>query len=294
VRRIVTSLFGIMLVALLAGSCRGRSPLPAESPAAAPPVASGVTIVCPTRGPFNESSGYFGQFYEDYILAYVFKDMKRGLYVDVGASDPDANSVTKYFYTSGWRGISIDANPEILTLLEKSRPEDTNLGIGISDTPGELTFYRFTRFSGLSTFDPQIAARHKAAGVDYETIKVPVTTLNEVLDRPKSPKQEISFLNVDVEGFEKRVFTGIDFARHPVQVIMAESTAPETEAPTYQAWEPILVKGGFLFAMDDGLNRYYVHRTHRELLPRFLEASYCVGSDKVAKDLKLNGYMPAR
>ena len=57
---------------------------------------STTTIQCPPRGPFGNGPTYYSQFYEDYILGYVFKDHEHGFYVDVGANDPDDSSVTKY------------------------------------------------------------------------------------------------------------------------------------------------------------------------------------------------------
>ena len=113
---------------------------------------STATIQCPTRGAFGNGPTYYSQFYEDYILGYVFKDQKSGFYVDVGANDPDKSSVTKYFYLAGWRGINIEPIPELVEKLNQSRPEDTNKGVAISDKPGELTFYKGVGdASGLST-----------------------------------------------------------------------------------------------------------------------------------------------
>jgi len=101
-----------------------------------------------------------------------------------------------------------------------------------------------------------------------------------------------TFLNVDVEGFERQVFSSVNLKQHPASVILAEATVPLTETPSYQAWEPTLFAAGYLFAMDDGLNRYYVHPDHRDLLRRFAEAHYCVEMDKISKGIKLNGYLP--
>jgi FkbM family methyltransferase len=291
----------MVLTALSCGGGRTASPAPAPGADAGAAIAPGppqaaaaptASITCATRGPFGGPSDYYSQFYEDYILSYVFRDVKNGVYVDVGANDPNDSSVTKHFYLAGWRGINIEPNPELRPLLDKARPEDVNLSVGISDKPGFLTFYRFTRFSGLSTFDRAIALRHRKAGVEFQEVRIPVTTLNEAL-KHDIVKNGITFMNVDVEGFEKQVFTGIDFSQHPVTVVMAEATAPETEIPTHQIWEPILFKAGYLFAMDDGLNRYYVHPAHRDLLPRFVEVNYCVGMDKIAKGIKLDAFTQA-
>jgi FkbM family methyltransferase len=284
--------------ALLAGCGEPAKPAAEPKPAAltAPPVTadkSATTIQCPTRGRFGNGPIYYSQFYEDYILRYVFKDQKTGFYVDVGANDPDKSSVTKSFYLAGWRGINIEPIPELVERLNKSRPEDANVGVAISNRPGELTFYKGLRgASGLSTLSPSIAASHRAKGFTFKTIRIPVTTLNTVLDEHAKDTREITFLNVDVEGFEKQVFSSIDFKRYHPRVIMAESTAPLTEVATHQQWESILIDNGYIFAMDDGLNRYYVHRSQESLLPKFIEADFCVLRDKLDKHLHLDGFEP--
>ena len=284
-------------VAILAG-CREPAkprvePVPAAA-TAAPAIAdrSTITIQCPTRGAFGNGPTYYSQFYEDYILAYVFKDQKSGFYVDVGANDPDISTVTKYFYLAGWRGINIEPIPELVEKLNTSRPEDANEGVAISDKPGNLTLYKGINASGLSTLSPQIAASHRARGFAFTTIKIPVTTLNAVLDAHAKDKPEITFLNVDVEGFEKQVLSGIDFQRYRPRVIMAEATAPMTETATHQLWESILIDNGYIFAMDDGLNRYYVHSSQESLLPKFIEADFCVRRDKLDKRIHLDGFEP--
>jgi len=75
-------------------------------------------------------------------------------------------------------------------------------------------------------------------------------------------------------------------------VITAESTAPLTEVATHQVWESILTVNGYIFAMDDGLNRYYVHRSQENLLPKFIEADFCVLRDKLGKRINLDGFEP--
>ena len=297
----IVAAFALATSALLAGCSEPSKPAAAPAtpppsaiaPAPAPAAGGKVTaaIQCPVRGDFGEGPTYYSQFYEDYILGHVFKGQKSGFYVDVGANDPDDKSVTKYFYLAGWRGINIEPIPELVEKLNKSRSEDTNKGVAISDKPGQLTFFKGSA-SGLSTLSPKIAASHEARGFTFTKIKIPVTTLNAVLEEHAKDKPEITFLNVDVEGFEKQVFSGLDFKRYHPHVIMAESTAPLTEVATHQEWESILIGNGYLFAMDDGLNRYYVHNSREKLLPKFLEADFCVKWDKVDKRLRLDGFMP--
>ena len=295
------AIFAMLTSAVLAGC--GEPAKPAEPalaaaapPATAPPATANTSttmIQCPARGAFGNGPTYYSQFYEDYILGYVFKNQKTGFYVDVGANDPDKSSVTKYFYLAGWRGINIEPIPELVEKLNQSRPEDTNKGVAISDRRGVLIFYKgLGDASGLSTLSPRIAASHRAKGFKFATVKIPVTTLNAVLDEHAKDKPEITFLNVDVEGFEKQVFSSIDFKRYHPRVIMAESTAPLSEVATHQVWESILTGNGYIFAMDDGLNRFYVHSSQESLLPKFIEAEFCVLRDKLAKRINLDGFEP--
>ena len=294
--RTVAAIFAMVTSGCLAGCGPDRpgvEPASAAVSAAAPNARKSlITIQCPTRGAFGKGPRYYAQFYEDYILGYVFKDQAKGFYVDVGANDPDDSSVTKYFYLAGWRGINIEPIPELVEKLNKSRPEDTNKGVAISDAPGELTFYKGVSASGLSTLSPTIAASHRAKGFEFTTIKIPVVTLTTVLDEHAKDAPEITFLNVDVEGFEKQVFSGLDFTRYHPRVIMAESTVPLTEVPTHQVWEPILIRNGYIFAIDDGLNRYYVHSSQEALLAKFIEVGFCVQRDKLDKRLDLDGFEP--
>jgi len=293
--RVLAAIFALAANASLAGCGGPAKPVAEAAPATAARATadkSTSTIQCPPRGAFGNGPTYYSQYYEDYILGYVFKDYSNGFYVDVGANDPDDSSVTKYFYLAGWRGINIEPIPELVEKLNKSRPEDTNKGVAISDRPGQLPFYKGVKASGLSTLSPTIAASHRTEGYEFTKIMIPVTTLTAVLDEHAKGKAEITFLNVDVEGFEKQVLAGLDFKRYHPRVIMAESTAPLTEVATYQAWESILIDNGYIYAMNDGLNRYYVHKSDENLLPKFIEANYCVLRDKLEKHLKLDGFKP--
>lgn len=271
----------------------GSTALPPPVTATAPPSPDApIVFSCPARGPFTTRGPYFSQFYEDYVLSYVFSDVANGTYVDVGANDPDAMTVTKHFYLKGWRGVNIEPNPDHRAKLQKSRPEDENMELGIADTRATLQFYRFDPPAhGLSTFDREIAERHGKAGYQYDEIVIPVVTLTDVLDKSQIVDGAFNFLNIDVEGFERKVLTGLDFARFPPAVVMIEATAPLTEEETEHDWEGVLYGAGYRFALDDGLNRYYVHSSRLDLLPRFLEANYCVGRDKIGKHIKLDGFM---
>ena len=50
----------------------------------------------------------YAQNFEDVILWRALKDVKDGLYIDVGEHDPEVDSVSLLFYQKGWRGIHVE------------------------------------------------------------------------------------------------------------------------------------------------------------------------------------------
>jgi hypothetical protein len=90
----------------------------------------------------------------------------------------------------------------------------------------------------------------------------------------------IDFLKIDVEGFEAAVIAGGDWERWQPRVIVVEATEPNERTPSHDAWEPALISAGYVFALFDGLNRFYAHRSEPELL-RELAYPACVFDDYV-------------
>ena len=233
--------------------------------------------VCPVPRQGGNSDLY-SQYFEDYILSIVFKDVQKGSYIDVGANHPDYSSVTKYFYKKGWRGINIEPIPQAHQMFLNERPGDINLNIGASNRQNEMQFYRIFRKDSkrdvLSTFNKEIFLKTRKDGYNYESIKIPVTTLNQVLNM--HPLKEISFINIDVEGHEKQVLEGLDLKKHRPAVFIIEATEPGTSIPSHETWELILLNNNYEFILFDGLNRYYLANDHRgKFINNFKKAYTC-------------------
>lgn len=247
--------------------------------------------VCPPSN-FQWTWAYYSQFYEDYILSYVFHDYDMGYYIDVGASNPNILSVTKYFYLRGWRGINIEPIPDMINALKQYRIEDINLQIGISNSAGNLKFYEikdnYSNDGVLSTFDEVIAKSAIDRGFKVINYEVLVITLNEVLQRYILPR--ISFLKIDVEGYETQVLEGLDLSKYRPEVIVVEATIPNTETPSYKPWEYLITKENYSFAFFDGLNRYYFDNNKQYFKERFEYIGRCVIQDKSRRNVKVEGF----
>jgi FkbM family methyltransferase len=214
----------------------------------------------------------YAQNFEDVMLARAFPGAS-GFYVDVGANDPDIDSVTRAFYERGWSGINIEPLSANSALLRKRRRRDVNLEMAVGDRAGEITFYEIGKWHGYSTTDAAIADQHRRDGLKIVEHKVPLCTLAAVLDEHAAGRA-IDFLKIDVEGTELAVLRGAGLRRHRPKIIVLESKMPVTinmvdrvdEVPDrvdeYSAFlEPL----GYRFAYHDGLNAFFVADEHKEL-----------------------------
>ncbi|MGF6765500.1 FkbM family methyltransferase [Paraburkholderia sp. GAS33] len=198
----------------------------------------------------------FAQNQEDIMLWRALGHIRNGFYIDVGAADPVDFSVTRVFYDHGWHGINLEPQPAYFASLSAARPHDINLQLAAGREAGSHIFHRIDG-TGLSTFDAEIAARHRANGWDVVEETINALPLAEIcrLHRPHGP---IHFLKVDVEGAEGDVLAGADFRNFRPWVVLVEATLPLSQDQSYADWEPILTSQGYSFVWFDGLNRFYV------------------------------------
>jgi FkbM family methyltransferase len=209
----------------------------------------------------------YAQNFEDVMLWRALKHVDRGFYIDVGANDPDHDSVTKAFYELGWRGINVEPVPQWFELLEKARPRDINLQLALGSGPDEITLYEIPD-TGLSTAEKNFAERHEAErGYQRRELRVKVDTLSSVCE--KFHLAPIHFLKVDVEGAERAVLQGVDFGKIRPWIILVEATLPNSQEESYSDWEPLLLNARYEFAYFDGLNRYYVAGERENLKAAF-------------------------
>jgi FkbM family methyltransferase len=194
----------------------------------------------------------YAQNREDIILDGFFEATEKGFYVDIGAYDPEYDSVTKLFYKKGWRGVNVEPQPDRFQAFTEKRPRDINVNAGVSNTAGELAL-RSYKNQGLSTFSEEMKNDYSKASSgqteEYQDIKVKVLTLRQLLKDHKVTS--IQFMKIDVEGLEYEVLEGNDWKKYRPEVICIEANHIKKD------WRSLLTENGYSLTFFDGLNDYY-------------------------------------
>jgi FkbM family methyltransferase len=218
----------------------------------------------------------YAQNFEDVMLARCFPG-KRGFYIDVGANDPDIDSVTRHFYERGWSGINVEPLSSNFRRLKKRRTRDVNLQLAAGRSDGEIVFYEVAKWHGYSTTDQAIADQHRKDKLKVTEHRTPLRRLDTILEE-HAPGKAIDFLSVDVEGAELAVLAGLDLERHRPKVIVAESRLPVTvnmvdrffEVPDRaEDYAKYLEPYSYRLVYRDGVNAFFVAAEHAALARHF-------------------------
>lgn len=209
----------------------------------------------------------YAQNFEDVMLWRALRHIPQGFYIDVGANDPVVDSVTRWFYEQGWRGINIEPVQHWFDRMQADRPGDINLQLAVADHPGEATFFDVVD-TGLATLDAAVAQHHRDTGCTVRELRVPVQTLEQVICT-HAPGRDIHFLKVDVEGAERAVLVGAALDRMRPWIVLVEATAPRSPEQNHGLWEDLLTSNRYDCVYFDGLNRFYIAQEHPELRAAF-------------------------
>ena len=108
----------------------------------------------------NKVEKYYGQYGQDSIMKQFFdrKNINKGVFVDIGASEGKRLSNTLLLEENGWTGICVEAHPSYFDVLKANRPNSicysaaagdrdkiktpiTDIQDLEADTPGEFVVF---------------------------------------------------------------------------------------------------------------------------------------------------------
>lgn len=123
----------------------------------------------------------------------------------------------------GARIVGVEPQPACMQLLHKlydGKPNITLVEAAVGATPGRLDLHISPTNPTVSSLSPQwidaVSQMDSFASVRWEeSIRVPVTTLDELIEHHGVP----AFCKIDVEGFEAETLAGLT---HPIRLISFE------------------------------------------------------------------------
>ena len=152
----------------------------------------------------------------DLIVNVILRNIKKGVYVDVGCHHPLINNNTYYLYKRGWNGINIDLDFNSIEMFNYFRPGDDNYKTAVSNKKGDAKLYFFHNRAPKNTINKLNSRGAKSVK------KIQTEKLDDILKKSKIKIKKIDFLTIDVEGNELNVLKGLNFNKYEPKVISIE------------------------------------------------------------------------
>ena len=167
----------------------------------------------------------YSQAGEDAILKFLFNDFgKRKIsFLDIGTNYPTLGNNTFLFYSKGSRGVCVEADASLISLIKESRPHDKVISVGVSVSgETEADFYVFD-VDGLNTFSKEEADYRSGFGncKVIDVIKVPLININDLIKDNFQSYPDL--LSIDIEGLDLEVLKSLNYNLYPIPVICVET-----------------------------------------------------------------------
>jgi FkbM family methyltransferase len=164
------------------------------------------------------SETFTSQYGQDAILYYNFfagwlAEGRRGTYVEVGANAPRILSNTWFMDKClGWKGICIEADPDLAKTLRSSERTCTVVNMCASSQRSKLPYVS----GGVAG-----TGGHVATPGETPTSHVDCAPLSEILQM--QGLEHVDFLSIDVEGNEVSALSGSDWDASFIGLMLIES-----------------------------------------------------------------------
>lgn len=175
----------------------------------------------------------YAQTGEDIIIDFIIgaKNIKDFTYLDIGANQPVKFNNTYKFYKAGHKGVCIEPDPKIHSMLTKKRPKDICLNIGIAGTASNGRDFFIMDNPALNTFSKEEATGLEAGklGKITNVISVPLKTVEQVIGEYFFGKSPV-FVNLDVEGLDEEILKTFPFHKYRPAIFCIETVEYTTDA----------------------------------------------------------------
>jgi len=156
----------------------------------------------------------------DVVIDYLLKDIKNGIYIDVGCNHPIKYNNTYILHKRGWSGINIDLDKSSINLFNEYRPKDFNIEALVSGEEKIKKTYIYHDRSTINTVEEELV--NLKENKPKKIIEKKSTTLNKIVENSPFSNKKINLLTVDVEGHEFPILEKFKFENYQIDAVVIE------------------------------------------------------------------------
>lgn len=172
----------------------------------------------------------YSQDGEDIIISSLLRaqmlrenrSMNDVFYIEIGANHPIYTSNTYLLYKKyAAHGLLIEADPNLIADLKRTRPRDTVVQCAISNLHDPEVVLHVAQASELSSLNPNHIhsfGQFFGHGGISQSVRVPNIHINVLLE----DVNKVDFISIDCEGLDYDIISSIDFEKFKPFIIQCE------------------------------------------------------------------------
>jgi FkbM family methyltransferase len=203
----------------------------------------------PTANAASDHPESYSQWGEDRLVWEFFGRRSDGFFLEAGAFHPTQLSQTYLLETKGWQGVLVEPMPDQVEAFAEKRPNSRLFRTALGAPEQAGTELNFIVPDGEMSLARLLADGEKPAA-HQRSLRVPLTTISEVLSEAKTPR--LDYLSLDLEGHELAALRGLDFNRWRPGLIVIEDRVEDL------AQHQFLQQQGYQLVYRTGCNNWYV------------------------------------
>ena len=169
----------------------------------------------------------------DLIIDRIFRDIPKGIYIDVGCNHPIKYNNTYLLYKRGWTGINIDLDKKCIDEFDIMRKKDHNIQELVGSVDGEeKEIYYYHERSAINTISKELADKRQTK--PREILVKKTKSLNKIIESSPYKSKKINLMSIDIENYEYEALKNFNFQKYQIDLIVTECTdMNENKLETY-------------------------------------------------------------
>jgi len=211
----------------------------------------------------------YAQCGEDIIIDAFLRGLSitQPTYIDIGTYHPILNNNTYLFYKNGGHGICIEPDEDFFRLIQKNRPKDISLNVGVGPEAIEKANFYLMSSHNLNTFsksEAELTVTEENYGKQEikKVVQLPLVTAHSLIEKYLHTAPDI--LSVDAEGLDFEIITSIDLTRYRPKIICTETLryGPGQKLGKETSVSEYLAKNDYILYADTYVNSLFVDKKY--------------------------------